>query len=72
MINRFILLICDNTVYVKKFDCIAELLKEAPKGIAYPGSKKYYILDIANHQIPKGMISILAPITSLPKFKKIK
>ena len=56
----------------KKLDCLAELMKEAPIAIPYPGAKERYILDIENHQLTKEIISILEPITPLPKPKKKK
>ncbi len=61
--DKPILLVCDNTVYIKKLDCLAELMKEAPIAIPYPGAKERYILDIENHQLTKEIISILEPIT---------
>ena len=70
--DKPILLVCDNTVYIKKLDCLAELMKEAPTAIQYPGAKERYILDIENHQLAKEIISILEPITPLPKPKKKK
>lgn len=47
-------------------------MKEAPIAIPYPGAKERYILDIENHQLTKEIISILEPITPLPKPKKKK
>lgn len=47
-------------------------MKEAPTAIPYPGAKERYILDIENHQLAKEIISILEPITPLPKPKKKK
>ena len=52
--------------------CLAELMKDAPIAIPYPGAKERYILDIENHQLTKEIISILEPITPLPKPKKKK
>ncbi|MFR1213463.1 MAG: transcriptional regulator [Acutalibacteraceae bacterium] len=68
--DKPILLVCDNTVYIKKLDCLAELMKDAPIAIPYPGAKERYILDIENHQLTKEIISILEPITPLPKPKR--
>ena len=64
--DKPILLVCDNTVYIKKLDCLAELMKEAPIAIPYPGAKERYV------QLTKEIISILEPITPLPNPKKKK
>ena len=58
--------------YIKKLDCLSELMKEEPIEIPYPGAKEHYILDIENYQLSQKAISILEPITPLPKSKKKK
>ena len=45
-------------------------MKEEPIEIPYPGAKEHYILDIENYQLSQKAISILEPITPLPKSKK--
>lgn len=67
-----ILLICDNTVFVKILDCIGEKMKDAEKGFPYSGAKEHYILDIDNSEFSKEIIALLEPITPLPKPKKKK
>ena len=67
-----ILLVCDNIVYVKELECIRELMEDADKGFPYTGSKEHYILDIDNAEFSKEIISILEPVTALPKPKKKK
>jgi TfoX/Sxy family transcriptional regulator of competence genes len=67
-----ILLVCDNTVYVKMLDCIAEEMKEAEIGEPYHGARPHYILDIDNAEFCRQVISILEPLTPVPKPKKRK
>ncbi|MDD3167899.1 MAG: TfoX/Sxy family protein [Eubacteriales bacterium] len=67
-----ILLVCDNTVYVKKLDVIGEKMKDAEKGFPYSGAKEHYILDIDDADFAKEIICILEPVTSLPKPRKSK
>ena len=67
-----ILLVCDNTVFVKQLDCIAQEMKGAQKGFPYTGAKEHYILDIENAEFSKAVIGILEPVTPLPKPKKKK
>ena len=71
--DKPVLLVCDNTVYVKQLDCINEKMKAAEKGFPYSGSKKeHYILDIENSQFSKEIIEILEPVTPVPKPRKKK
>ena len=70
--NKPILLICDNTVFVKQLDCIADEMKDAEKGFPYNGAKEHYILDIENSELSKRIINILEPVTLLPKPRKKK
>lgn len=67
-----ILLICDNTVFVKILDCIGEKMKDAERGFPYSGAKEHYILDIDNSEFSKEIIALLEPIIPLPKPKKKK
>jgi len=68
--DKPILLVCDNIVYVKQLECISREMKNAEKGIPYEGSKEHYILNIDDAEFCKKIISILEPVTSLPKKRK--
>lgn len=70
--DKPILLVCDNTVYVKKLDCLNNFMVNAPTGIPYKGAKEHYILDIDDRSLSEKIIHILEPITPLPKSKKKK
>jgi len=70
--DKPILLVCDNTVYVKKLGCIAEKMEQAATGIPYQGAKEHYILDIDNGAFSREIVSILEPVTPLPKPRKKK
>ena len=65
-----ILLVCDNIVYVKELDCIADLMEGAERGFPYTGAKEHYILDIDDAEFAKEVVRILEPVTSVPKPKK--
>ncbi len=45
-----VLLVCDNTVFVKQVDAIKEFMTDAETGIPYKGAKDiiFWILTIAN------------------------
>ena len=62
-----LLIVCDNTVMVKKAPELASLMEGAPDGIPYEGAKVHYILDIENRELVRSGIAVLEPITPLPK-----
>ena len=70
--DKPILLVCDNTVYVKMHEAIADLMKNSETGTPYEGAKEHYILDVDNAEFSKQVIQILEPLTPLPKPKKKK
>lgn len=67
-----VLLLCDNTVYVKKLDAIAEKMQGAALGTPYAGAKEHYILDIDNADASREIVALLEPVTPLPKPRKKK
>lgn len=67
-----VLLVCDNTVFVKQLDCIGEQMQRAEKGVPYQGAKEHYVLDIDNGEFSREIVSILEKVTPLPKPKKKK
>ncbi len=67
-----ILLVCDNTVFVKKLPEIEPIMKEfnAESGFPYDGAKEHFILDIENRELLDRVIPILEEITPIPKKRK--
>ena len=68
--DKPVIIVCDNVPFVKKLDCIEEMMKQAEEGFPYKGAKEHYVLDIDNKELSEKVISILEPITPLPKSKK--
>ena len=68
--DRPILTVCDNTVYVKMYPELAQLLDSAPCAAPYEGAKPHYILDIENRPLLEQLIPLLTELTPLPKRKK--
>lgn len=62
-----VLMVCDDTVYVKENEIIVSLMEEAEKGYPYPGSKEHYILDIDDQAFAQSVIKTLEPVLSVPK-----
>lgn len=67
-----LLLVCDNTVFIKKRDEIKEDMKDCEVGIPYQGAKEHYILDVENRDFAWQVLEKLEKITPLPKPKKKK
>ena len=70
--EKQILLVCDNTVFVKKLDEIADLMKNNECGIPYKGAKEHYVLDMDEKDLCQEVLAILERITPLPKKKSKK
>ena len=70
--DKPILLVCDNTVYVKKLEIIQDDLADARMGIPYGGAKEHYILDIDDQDLVRDVVRKLEKVTPLPKPRKKK
>ncbi len=68
--DKPLLLVCDNTVYVKMHPVLEETMQDSERGFPYKGSKEHYILDIDDAEFSKQIIDILEPITPVPQKKK--
>ena len=68
--DKFILTVCDNIVYVKKLDCLADLMQNAETGSPYAGAKEHYILDLDDLDFAKRIVRLATDATPLPKPKK--
>ncbi|MCM1438416.1 MAG: TfoX/Sxy family protein [Roseburia sp.] len=68
--DKPVLLVCDNTVYVKKLPQLAEIMSNAESGFPYDGAKEHYILDIENRELTENVLKISESVTPLPKKKK--
>ncbi len=70
--DKPVLLVCDNTVYVKKLPEIEELMSGAECGVPYDSAKEHYILDIEDRKLTAKVVEILEQITPVPKKKPKK
>ena len=70
--DKPLFLVCDNTVYVKMFDEIKDLMDDAAKGYPYNGAKLHYILDIDNREFSEQVIQRIEPLLVYPKPKRKK
>ena len=70
--DKPVLLVCDDTVFVKMLDAVAEEMEGADTGYPYDGAKEHYILDIDDQELSRKVVSILEPIAQIPKPRKSK
>lgn len=65
--DKPVLMVCDDTVYIKQLECVKEHMKDAQIGVPYEGSKQHYILDIDDAEFAKMIVKILEPEIPVPK-----
>lgn len=70
--DKPVIIVCDNVTFVKKLDCIENVMKNAQTGYPYNGAKEHYVLDIDNSEFCKDVIIELEKVTPIPKSKKKK
>lgn len=70
--DKPVIIVCDNNAFVKKLDCIEEMMKDAKLGYPYKGAKEHYVLDIDNSDFCKNIVSKIEKVTPLPKPRKKK
>lgn len=70
--DRPVLLVCDNTVYVKMLPEVEGVLDGAETGKPYEGAKVHYILDIEDVPLCQSVIGILKTVIPVQKPRKPK
>lgn len=70
--NKPVLLVCDNTVFVKELPELLPLMENAECGFPYDGAKEHYVLDIENKDLTKKVVSVAESVTPQPKKKTKK
>lgn len=70
--DKPVIIVCDNNAFVKKLECIEEMMKDAKLGYPYKGAKEHYVLDIDNSDFCKNIVSKIEEVTPVPKPKKKK
>lgn len=67
-----VLLVCDNTVFVKKLPVLDDLMRDTPCGCPYEGAKEHYVLDVEDHELTEQVLRAAEAATPLPKPRKKK
>ena len=68
--DKPVLLVCDNTVFVKIVPELAALMADAERGLPYEGAKESYILDVEDHDLTERVLLAAEAATPLPKPRK--
>ncbi len=68
--EKCVITACDNTAFIKKLPCIADLMADAETGCAYEGAKEGYILTFEDPTKARKVISTLWEALPFPKGKK--
>ena len=67
--DRPVVLVCDDTVFVKILPCLSELLKDRPTAPPYEGAKDHYVLDPDDRDTLRRAAALAEEVTPLPKKK---
>ena len=71
--DKPLLLVCNNTVFVKKRPELDDLMQDADSAVPHSKARKeQYVLDIENVDLAKQVIAVLEPMTPIPKPRKKK
>jgi TfoX/Sxy family transcriptional regulator of competence genes len=65
-----VVMVCDNTAFVKMLDCIKPLMENAETGFPYDGAKEHYIVNIDNSEHLSNVVMLLEKNMPTPKKKK--
>ncbi len=70
--DKPLLLICDDTTYIKIKEATTAILSGTPTGTPYQGAKEHYVLDPDDDVLLEKALRALYDVTPLPKPKKKK
>lgn len=70
--DKPVIIVCSNVCFVKKLDCIKEIMQNADTGYPYNGAKEHYVLDIDNSDFSKFVVVEIEKVTSIPKPRRKK
>ncbi|MDE6576629.1 MAG: transcriptional regulator [Muribaculaceae bacterium] len=68
--EKCVITACDNLAYIKKLDCLDELMSDAECGTPYDGAKEAYILNFSDKKKVLKVIGTLWDDLPFPKGKK--
>ena len=70
--DKPVVMVCDDTVFMKILPCLSELLKDRPTAPPYVGAKGHYVLDPDDRDTLRRAAALAEEVTPLPKKKNRK
>ena len=70
--NKPVVLVCDNTAFVKMLDCIKPLMENTETGFPYKGAKEHYIVNVDDSEHLSDVVMVLEKNVPIPKKKRKK
>ena len=67
--DKPVVMVCDDTVFVKILPCLSELLKDRPTAPPYEGARDHYVLDPDDRDTLRRAAELAEAVTPLPKKK---
>ena len=68
--DKPVVLVCDDTVFMKKLPCLEELLGCNPVGNPYEGAKEHYVLDPDDRETLRRAAALAEEVTQRPQKRK--
>ncbi|MBE6955910.1 MAG: hypothetical protein E7450_00440 [Ruminococcaceae bacterium] len=65
--DKPVILVCDDTVFVKMLPCLEALLSGYETGAPYEGAKEHYILDPDDRETLRRAVTLAEGVTPVPK-----
>ncbi len=70
--DKPLVLVCDNTAFVKDLPCLNSLMAKAERGSPCDGAKEHCILDVEDRELAEHVIAELNRVVDVPKTKDKK
>lgn len=70
--DKPVIIVCDNVPFVKKLECIKNIMQNAQTGYPYNGAKEHYVLDIDDSELCKSVVIEIEKVTEIPKKRNKK
>jgi TfoX/Sxy family transcriptional regulator of competence genes len=68
--DKPVVLVCDNTAFVKMLDCIKPLMENEETGFPYDGAKEHYVISADNSEHLSNVVMVLEKNVPIPKKRK--
>ena len=68
--DKPVMMVCDDTVFIKMLPCLEELLRDHETAPPYEGAKPHYVLDPDDRETLRSAAVLAEEVTPLPKKRK--